>query len=217
MPVKSKKTSKRTYDSSRRKKQALQTLRQIIDAARNLFIIRGYNGSTIEAIATDAGVAVETVYAAFGNKRAILSQLIDVSLVGDDQPIPLLEREGPQAVMKETNRFRQVELFAEDIYAIMSRMTPIFEIMRDAAKTDTEIAGMYETMLNHRVQGLMAFVRALMKNGPLREGVTEQEAAETIWTLTSADVITLLMRNRGWSEGKYKVWLIHMLTRALLP
>ncbi len=217
MPVKSKKTSKRTYDSSRRKKQALQTRRQIIEAARNLFIIRGYNGSTIEAIATEAGVAVETVYAAFGNKRAILSQLIDVSLVGDDQPIPLLEREGPQAVMKETNRFRQVELFAEDIYAIMSRMTPIFEIMRDAAKTDTEIAGMYETMLNHRVQGLMAFVRALMKNGPLREGVTEQEAAETIWTLTSADVITLLMRNRGWSEGKYKVWLIHMLTRALLP
>ena len=163
MPVKSKKTSKRTYDSSRRKKQALQTRRQIIEAARNLFIIRGYNGSTIEAIATEAGVAVETVYAAFGNKRAILSQLIDVSLVGDDQPIPLLEREGPQAVMKETNRFRQVELFAEDIYAIMSRMTPIFEIMRDAAKTDTEIAGMYETMLNHRVQGLMAFVRALMK------------------------------------------------------
>ena len=217
MPVKSKKTSKRTYDSSRRKKQALQTRRQIIEAARNLFIIRGYNGSTIEAIATEAGVAVETVYAAFGNKRAILSQLIDVSLVGDDQPIPLLEREGPQAVMKETNRFRQVELFAEDIYAIMSRMTPIFEIMRDAAKTDTEIAGMYETMLNHRVQGLMAFVRALMKNGPLREGVTEQEAAETIWTLTSADVITLLMRNRDWSEGKYKVWLIHMLTRALLP
>ena len=217
MPVKSKKTSKRTYDSSRRKKQALQTRRQIIEAARNLFIIRGYNGSTIEAIATEAGVAVETVYAAFGNKRAILSQLIDVSLVGDDQPIPLLEREGPQAVMKETNRFHQVELFAEDIYAIMSRMTPIFEIMRDAAKTDTEIAGMYETMLNHRVQGLMAFVRALMKNGPLREGVTEQEAAETIWTLTSADVITLLMRNRGWSEGKYKVWLIHMLTRALLP
>ena len=217
MSVKSKKTSKRTYDSSRRKKQALQTRRQIIEAARNLFIIRGYNGSTIEAIATEAGVAVETVYAAFGNKRAILSQLIDVSLVGDDQPIPLLEREGPQAVMKETNRFRQVELFAEDIYAIMSRMTPIFEIMRDAAKTDTEIAGMYETMLNHRVQGLMAFVRALMKNGPLREGVTEQEAAETIWTLTSADVITLLMRNRGWSEGKYKVWLIHMLTRALLP
>lgn len=207
---------KRRYNSSRRKEQALQTRRQIVEAARQLFLSRGYAGATIEAIAQQAGVAVETVYAIFGNKRAILARLIDVSLVGDEESIPLLEREGPQAVMKETDQHRQIEVFAEDIYEIMSRMTPVFEIIRTAAKTDTEIAGMYENMLNSRVQGLMAFVQALMKNGPLREGVTAESAAETVWTLTSADVITLLMTHRGWSAENYKRWLKAMLTRFLL-
>jgi AcrR family transcriptional regulator len=208
---------KRRYDSSRRKEQALQTRRQIVEAARQLFLSRGYTGATIDAIAQEADVAVETVYATFGNKRAILSQLIDVSLVGDEQPAPLLQREGPQAVMNETDQQRQVELFAKDIYEIMSRMTPIFEIMRTASKADTEIAEMYKNMLNSRAQGLMAFIRALRKNGPLRDGVTANEAAETVWTLTSADVITLLMTDRGWSAEKYKRWLIEMLTRFLLP
>ena len=208
---------KRHYDSSRRKEQALQTRHQIVEAARQLFLDRGYAGATIEAIAQEADVAVETVYATFGNKRAILSRLIEVSLVGDEKPIPLLEREGPQSVMKETDQHRQVELFAEGIYEIMSRMTPIFEIMRAAAKTETEIAAMYENLLNNRVQGLIAFIRALLRNGPLRDGVTAEEAAETVWTLTSADVITLMMNNRGWSGEKYKQWLVDVLTRVLLP
>ena len=208
---------KRRYNSSRRKEQALQTRHQIVEAARQLFLRRGYTGATIDAIAQEAGVAVETVYATFGNKRAILSRLIDVSLVGDEKPIPLLQREGPQAVMNETDQHRQVRLFVEDIYEIMSRMTPIFEIMRAAAKTDPEIAGMYENILNNRVQGLMAFIRALMKNRPLRDGVTAEEASETVWTLTSADVITLLITNRGWSAEQYKRWLTDVLTRVLLP
>jgi TetR/AcrR family transcriptional regulator, regulator of autoinduction and epiphytic fitness len=208
---------KRRYNSSRRKEQALQTRRQIVEAARQLFLRRGYTGATIDAIAQEAGVAVETVYATFGSKRAILSRLIDVSLVGDEKPMPLLQREGPQAVMNETDQHRQVRLFVEDIYEIMSRMTPIFEIMRAAAKTDPEIAGMYENILNHRVQGLMAFIRALMKNRPLRDGITAEEASETVWTLTSADVITLLITNRGWSAEQYKRWLTDVLTRVLLP
>jgi len=208
---------KRRYNSSHRKEQALQTQRQIVEAARQLFLRRGYMGATIDAIAQEAGVAVETVYAAFGNKRAILSRLIEVSLVGDEKPIPLLQREGPQAVMNETDQQRQVELFAAGIYEIMSRMTPIFEIMRVAAKTDTEIARMYENILNNRVQGLMAFIQALTRNGPLREGITAEEAAETVWTLTSADVITLLITNRGWSAEKYKRWLTNVLTSFLLP
>jgi AcrR family transcriptional regulator len=209
--------TKRTYNSSRRKEQALQTRRQIVESARTLFIERGYAGATMDAIAQNAGVAPETVYAAFGSKRAILSRLFEVSLVGDDLPIPLLERQGPQAAMNETDQHRQIELFAHDIYNIMNRVAPLFDIMRVAAKTEPEIAEMLETILNARVQGMMAFVRALMKHGPLRSGVTSEKAAETIWTLTSAEVFTLLKTNRGWSEEKHKQWLADSLTRLLLP
>jgi AcrR family transcriptional regulator len=208
---------KRAYNSNRRKEQALQTKRQIIEAARDLFIERGYAGATIDAIAQEAGVAAETVYAAFGSKRAILSKLFDISLVGDDLPIPLLERQGPREVMRETNQRRQIELFVHDIYEMMSRVAPIFDVMRVAAKTEPEIAEMLENILNARVQGMMAFVQALMKNRPLRDGLTPEDAAEMIWTLTSAEVFTLLNVNRGWSEEKHTQWLIDALTRFLLP
>jgi len=209
--------TKRAYNSSRRKEQALQTRRQIVEAAQHLFFERGYAGATMDAIAQRAGVATETVYAAFGSKRAILSRLFEVSLVGDDLPIPLLERRGPQEAMHETDQHRQIELFAADIYNIMSRVAPLFDVMRVAAKTEPEIAEMLENLLNARVQGLMVFVQALIKNGPLRPGLTAEEAAETVWTLTSAEVFTLLKTNRGWSEENHKRWLADSLTRLLLP
>lgn len=215
MPQKTR--TKRAYNSGRRKEQALQTRSQIVEAARILFIERGYAGATIDAIAQSAGVAAETVYAAFGSKRAILSRLFEVSLVGDDLPISLLDRQGPQTAMSETEQHRQIELFVDDIYNIISRVAPLFDIMHVAAKTEPEIAEMLKNILNARVQGMMAFVRALMKNGPLRPGVTPEKAAETLWTLTSAEVFTLLNANRGWSEEKHKQWLADSLTRLLLP
>lgn len=209
--------TKRAYNSSRRKEQALQTRRQIVEAARDLFLERGYAGATIDAIAQNAGVAPETVYAAFGSKRAVLAKLFEVSLVGDDLPTPLLDRKEQQKVLGEVDQHRQIELFASGIYDIMKRVAPLFEVMRVAAKTEPEIAEMLENILNARVQGMMAFVRALMKNGPLRSGVTPQKAAETVWTLTSAEVFSLLKTNRGWSEEKHKQWLSDSLTRLLLP
>ncbi len=208
---------KRSYNSSRRKEQARQTRHQIIEAARSLFLVHGYAGTTIEAIAGQAGVAIETVYAAFGNKRAILSQLLDVSLVGDDRPIPLLEREGPQAVMHDTDQRRQIARFADDMFEIMSRVAPLFDLMRAAAKIEPDIAEMFQNILAARVQGMMAFVHALMQNGRLREGLTPETAAETVWALTSGEVFNLLTVNRGWSKDQYLRWLTDALIRLLLP
>lgn len=209
--------TKRTYDSSRRKEQALQTQRQIIEAARTLFVGRGYSGATIEAIAQQAGVAPETVYAVFGSKRAILARLFDVSLVGDELPIPLLERSRPQAAMNDTNQRRQIELFVNDIYEIMSRVAPLFEVMRVAAKTEPEIAEMLQNLLQARMQGMKTFVLSLMKNDPLRDGLTLSRASETVWTLTSAEVFTLLRVDGKWSEQEHKQWLVDSLIRLLLP
>lgn len=211
------KPTKRAYNSSRRKEQARQTRLQIIEAARSLFLERGYEGATLDAIAAEAGVAVDTVYAAFGSKRGILSSLIDVSLVGDDEETPLLERQGAQSVRRERDPQRQVELFASDITAIMGRMTPIFSIMRAAAKTEPDVGIMLRRMLDSRLQGMMVFVDALTSNSSLRNGVTRQEAAETVWMLTSAEMYNLAIMDRGWSEKKYQQWLADALANLLLP
>ena len=210
------KPAKRTYNSSRRKEQARQTRSQIVEAARKLFAERGYSGATIEAIAQEAGVSVETVYATFGNKRAILSKLIDVSIVGDDEPVPLMQRSGPRAVQQEKDQYRQIELFSRDIQEIMGRMAPIFGIMRVAAKTEPDISEMLQHILENRVHGMQEFITYLIANGPLEENITPGEAAETVWAISSAEVYSLLTIDRGWSSEQYGQWLAKALTKLLL-
>jgi len=171
----------------------------------------------MESIAQEAGVAVETVYATFRNKHTILSSLIGVSLVGDDEPTPLLERQGPLSVLHEKDQQRQIQLFAEDMVKIMERVAPLFMIMRAAAKTEPDIAEMLQRMLSERVEGMKVFVTALISNGPLQEGLTLDEAAETVWTITSPEVFTLLVTDRGWNVEKYRLWLVNVLTKLLIP
>src|SRR5687768_5982220 len=92
---------KRSYSSARRKAQASETRRAILDAANELFVAHGYAATTIQAIAEEAGVAVQTVYAVFGNKRELLRQLIESSITGDDEPQPITERAEALAVAAE--------------------------------------------------------------------------------------------------------------------
>src|SRR5574338_337351 len=122
-----KKARVRKYDATRRQAQARQTRLQIAEAARVLFFERGYAGTSIEAIAEKAGVAPETIYAIFKNKRNVLSFIFDIAIGGDDEDIRLLDRPDPQAVLKETNQHRQLSMFATDITRILHRAAPIFE------------------------------------------------------------------------------------------
>lgn len=211
------KKTKRRYNSTRRKAQARETRLKIVEAAGKLFTAHGYTGATIESIAQEAGVAPETIYAVFGNKRTILARLIDISVGGDDEQIPLLERPGPQTVLQEFDPNQQLHLFAQDISTILERVTSIFEIMRLAAKTEPEIAELLQNLLKERLHNMEAFVQSLSKHGSLRDGLTETQAAETIWTLTSPEVFRLLTVDRGWSIGQYSQWLADALIRLLLP
>jgi AcrR family transcriptional regulator len=204
---------KRSYDSTRRRAQAQETRRRIIEAARSVFAERGYAGATIDAIAQAAGVAPETVFAAFGNKRGILAGLVEVAVGGDDRPIPLLERPGPQSVLEETDPVRQLRLFSQDISGILERVAPVFEILRTAAKTEPDIAELLRELLEARWRNLAVFARHLS----LRKAMTQERATEMVWTLTSPEVFRLLTVDRGWTRERYAAWLEATLSRLLLP
>jgi TetR/AcrR family transcriptional regulator, regulator of autoinduction and epiphytic fitness len=210
-----KNSTKRKYDSTRRKSQARQTRLQILEAARSVFDERGYTGATIEAIAAQAGVAVETVYAVFGSKAGILKSLIDITVVGDDQPVPLLQREEILAVEQIQEPHAQLQKFAADIYAIMARMSPLFALLRIAAKTDPEIASLQRQLLDGRMQGMSYLVRQLERIQPLREGLSTEQAAETLWVASSAEVFQLLTADRGWTREQYCTWLADSLAKLL--
>jgi AcrR family transcriptional regulator len=208
---------KRPYNSTRRQAQARQTRQQIADAARRLFTERGYAGASIEAIAQEAEVAPETVYATFGSKRKILSHLLNIAVGGDDEPIPLLDRPNPQAIFREPDQRRQLIGFARDIGSILERVAPIFEIMRAAAKTEPEIANLLEHILQERWQNMEIVVQHVAANGSLREGLDTSQAADTVWGITSPELFTLLTVDRGWSREQYADWLADSLIRLLLP
>jgi len=207
---------KRRYDSSRRRAQARETRRQITEAARQLFGERGYAGATIEAIAQAAGVAPETVYAVFGSKRAILAHLADVSVVGDDEPVSLLERPGPQATRQEPDARQQMRMFAGQMREIMTRMAPIFDILRTAAKTEPDIAALREDLLDQRRQGMLVFVQAVQAHASLREGLSADEAADIVFALSSGELFGVLTADRGWTSDQYEAWLAATLIRLLL-
>ena len=208
---------KRPYNSTRRLEQARETRRQIIAAARRMFIEHGYVGATIESIAQEADVAPETVFAIFGNKRTILANLVAVSVGGDDQPIPLLQRAGPQTVLREQDAVQQIHLFAQDISGILERVAPVFVIMRMAAKTEPDIADLLKNILGERLRNLGVFVERLSTRGPLREGLDIPTATEIVWTITSPEVYSLLTVDRQWSKERYVGWLGDSLVRLLLP
>ena len=211
-------SSKRKYDSTRRQAQAEGTRRQILAAAYKLFIERGFAGATIEAIAAEADVAPETIYAVFKNKKKILVDLINFSSASRaEEKIPLLQRAGPQAVAQERDQRRQLQMFAQFVANNLEGTAPISEIILVAAKTERDIDKLMQQLIKQRWQHMTVAVQQIVSNGPFREKMDDEYATDIVWTLSSPEVFLLLTRDRGWPKEKYAQWLADALARALLP
>jgi AcrR family transcriptional regulator len=212
------KSPKRTYDSSRRRAQANETRRHILEAARKLFMERGYAGATTEAIAAEAGVAAQTIYAIFKNKKRILISLMNVSpSTGVEDHTPMAERPTVQAVSQERDRRRQLQMFAQVVANNLNQISEVFEVMTDAAKTEPDLDRIVQKLNKQRLENMTFAVAQFARNGPFRDNMDEGHARDIVWTLTSGEVFLLLTRERGWSKEKYAEWLADMLIRTLLP
>lgn len=206
----------RRYDSPLRAERALETRAKIRDAARTLFLRDGYVATTIAGIAREAGVSPQTVYGVFGSKRQILASLMDVSIGGDSRPLGVLEREEPQRMREEKSQPEQLRMMARGIREIMDRAGPMFDVMRIAAAADTEIAAAYTGLQADRRQNMGRVIGWVVANGPLKPGLSETEAADILWSLTSADVHRMLRLERAWSPERYEHWLGETLIATLL-
>ena len=208
--------SRRPYRSRLRAEQAAQTRLRILDAAGELFAEGGYAATTIDAVAARASVAVDTVYAVFGTKRALLSALIDHRVMGSAEGSDVLAGEGPRALQTMTDREEMIAAFAADIAARIERVRPIDDVMRGAAAIDPDIAELRARMQENRFNKLRYVVELLAAIGPLRGGVDVDDAAAIVWTLTSPEVNRLLRDDRGWSTQRYEQWLSTTLWRVLI-
>jgi AcrR family transcriptional regulator len=204
----------RRYHSDLRREQVKQTRALVLDAAATLFEERGYEGTSVAAIAKAAHVSAETVYGHFGNKRALLGELCRRAVRGDD-PAPVPAQSGPKAVAAATDQHEQLRLFAADIVLRLERAAPLVAIVAGAARTHAELADLLAALHADRLKNLRSLVDALAVNGPLR--LKEEEAVETVWALTSPELHQLLVRVRGWTRQRYRDWLATSLAELLLP
>lgn len=208
----------RRYDSSRRRAAAVERRRGILRAAAELFLADGYPKTTIAAIAARAGVSEDLIFGLFGTKRGVLKAVMDVAIGGDDTDISLLEREGPQAVRACTDQREQLRLFSAGITAQLDRLVPYNELMRTAAEVEPEIAALYEDLhLRQRRFAMTTLAGWIAANGPLRAGVSTEQAAAILWTLASPEVHRMLTRHWSWTGQQYERWLERQLRAALLP
>ena len=212
----SKTVHRRAYDSPRRRGQALATQRAILEAARALFVDAGYVATTIDAIAARAEVSPETIYATFGNKRSLLSKVIDVSIAGDDAPVPILERGWVREMRGEPDPRRRLRILARNGRSILERTTPIYEVLRGAASADPQIASLWERNKAQRFAGQRELLRVLTQGGALREGLTVKAAADILFAIGSPETYRLLVLDRGWSADRFERWYADALERLLL-
>lgn len=208
--------ARRAYRSPRRRAQAEATRRAILESARALFVTRGYAGTTIEAIAGEADVAPETVYASFGSKRALLRRLLDIAVAGDERPIPLQERPWVGELRREPDPRRRARILARETRPILERSAGLLMALRDAASADPELAETWAEVNRLMLEDHAAFARALARGGALRAGLTPGGAADLIWALASPEVYDRLVRRRGWSPERFEAWLADAIERLLL-
>jgi AcrR family transcriptional regulator len=209
--------STRRYISPLREQSARQTRQAILDAARELFIRQGYVVTTLEQIAGRAGVSRPTVFAAAGNKRAILKHLHDIALAGDDQPVPVAERSWYRETLREPDPRRTLRLYARNVARVHERYADLHEVLQMAAAADDELAELWQASEDERRTGAGYVIDALLAKGPLKPGLDRDCAVDLLWVFNASDIFRRLVRRSGWTSQRYEQWLVGTFCDQLLP
>lgn len=189
------------------------TRRRIVDAAADLFIADGYAATTLEQVAARAGVAVQTVYFHFGNKRTVLKEAVDVAAVGDDEPVPMLDRPWLEEARAERDPQRVIARWTAYGRGIMTRVGPVMRVVRDAAVLDPDMAAQWAANQAETASAFRALAEQLHASEALR--VPVDEAVDILCALSGLDLY-LLLTDRGWTPEQWERFVVGSLSHALL-
>jgi AcrR family transcriptional regulator len=210
-------TSSRAYDSPLRREQARRTQRRIVDAAYRLLLEQGYAATTMAGVAAEAGVSAQTVYKAFGTKATLVKRVYDVTLIGDDEPVPLGERPDVKAAYENPDARALLAWYADLGRTLMERLAPLLSVIVSGARAgEAELADLLATMNGERLVGTRMAAARLDELGALRPGMSVDEARDVLWTLNSLEVWDLLVVQRGWTPEAYSTWVARAMADGVL-
>ncbi len=199
------------YESPIRREQAEMTRERIIDAARSLFLTRGYARTSLKRVAAEAGVSDQTIYAAYGKKRGLLQAIMDEMdlAAGVEQVMAdLAAAHGDPA--------RQLVLFVAYDRRLFERERDHFLIMRDAGSSEPELV---DTLRAGRERGRQVHLRIFsvwQTDGHLIDALDAEPAADLYHAVSSLESFDYLVYERGWSPDRWEQETFRILAGALL-
>jgi len=207
---------KRRYESAQRQRQAQQTRRAILAAAAELFVAPGYAATPLTAVAVQAGVAIQTVYAVFGSKRQLLSELVDITIAGDDQPVALPDRPFVAEIRALADPRAKLARFARHLAEVNARQATVMIALAGAASADPDAAAIWRRNLDDRRRGMAGLAADLAATGQLRDDHDVESATDVLWLAMDVRNYDWLVRQRGWSTERYQQWYVDTAAAALL-
>jgi AcrR family transcriptional regulator len=195
--------------------KARQTRRRITRAAQDLFVEHGYGATTLQDVADRAGVAVQTIYFTFGNKRSLLKEVVDTSIAGDDQPIATMDRPWFRDALAADTASAALLRHVQGTGQVIARVAPIIEVLRTATAIDPEITGLWPQDVDMRFTVQASAAKALMAKPGARAGVSAEHAADLLYGMLSPELYLLYVRDRGWTPGQWQQWVYDTLRSQL--
>lgn len=190
--------------------------RAVLDAAGTVFLERGYGATTIEAISRASDVPPATVYRLFSSKHGILKALLDASVAGDDEPVPVAERPHVRSLLSAADARDRLAGLAALSVEINTRTAPIYRILVSAAGSDNDASSLLDELTKQRQEGQGRVATSLARSGALRPGLGARDAADLIHALASPELYRLLVIDRQWTVDRFERWLSEALADQLL-
>jgi AcrR family transcriptional regulator len=203
--------------NARAKRRGDGTRRKVEEAAGRLFSERGYQATTMQSIAEEAGVHVQTIYLAYSTKAAVLAATATRLVAGDDDPDSHpSERRWAREIMAVSDPARKVELYVRHVRDVAPRIVRLVDMLRATAPSDPDVAAFLHHMQEGRREGPYALLAPLADAGRLRAGLTLDAAADITYAMASADTFRALVDDRGWTWQQAETWITDQLRNALL-
>ena len=193
-----------------RKERAQATRRRIVESALAAFTERGYATTTMESVAADAGVAVQTVYFTFHTKGDLLQAAYEHVVLGPERIPPYLSAWW-RAVEAEPDVIAAVRALVEGTLEVVARAAPlVWAVLGD----DTAREG-YEFNERLRRDGNEALVQILVGKHALLAGLPPDRARDVLLVLTGPVLYSHLTRDMGWSHSEVQEWAVATVGQQL--
>lgn len=199
----------------RRAAQASSTRAEIVMAAGRLMLERGYVGTSVAAIAAEAGVVVQTIYNSVGSKAELLAAVLDRVAEEPDAP-SLLSGATRERIVEARTATEVIRILARSSALVNERTSGILRIVSEAAVVDPDVGEFEQKRDAARLHGFGEVAAALREKRGLRGGISDHEAAATMWALAHPHTFRTLVLSLGWSTDAYLNWLEKSLMSALL-